>query len=100
MAGEKLRTAGERIAALSARRPPLAAAAVLVTALLLWKIPQWQTAPWRAFLPPKDPLLVENELRRTLVLLIGAILVNAGLIVLWRRSACSPPAPPVPSRQQ
>jgi hypothetical protein len=58
-------------------------------ALLLWKLPQWQTAPWRAFLTPKDLLLVENELRQTLVLLLGAALIVGALAVLWRRIGVS-----------
>jgi hypothetical protein len=60
-----------------------------VAALLLWKLPQWQTAPWRAFLTPKDLLLVENELRQTLVLLLGAALIIGALAVLWRRIGAS-----------
>jgi len=89
MAGSRLRSFTERIVRATSRRAQLAAAGVLITALLLWKVPQWQTAPWRAFLAPKDLLLVENELRRTLVLLIGAIFGGAALAVVWRRAALS-----------
>src|SRR6185369_9833548 len=89
MAGSRLRSFTERIVRAASRRAQLAAAGVLITALLLWKVPQWQTAPWRAFLAPKDLLLVENELRRTLVLLIGAIFGGAALAVVWRRAALS-----------
>jgi len=67
--------------------PLLIVAAGGAAGLLLWKLPQWQTAPWRAFLAPRDVLLVENELRQTLVFLIGAAAILAALAVLWRRVA-------------
>lgn len=64
-------------------------AALVIVALLLWLLPQWQTAAWRAFLTPKDLLLVQNELRQTVLLLIVVIGIIAGLRVLSRRVAVS-----------
>ena len=64
MAGSRLRSFTERIVRAASRRAQLAAAGVLITALQLWKVPQWQTAPWRAFLAPKT---VGNVLGRVLV---------------------------------
>ncbi len=85
MTGGRLQALRRRMG-VGSRGTRVGIAAIAVTFLLLWKVPQWQTAPWRAFLPPKDLLLVENELRRTLVLLIGAALAGAALLVLWRRA--------------
>ena len=70
-----------------ARRKIFIATIGAVTMWLLWQLPQWQTAPWRAFLTPKDLLLIENELRRTLVLLVGTGLIASALAILWRRVA-------------
>jgi uncharacterized protein YjbI with pentapeptide repeats len=65
------------------------AAAGLAAAFLVWKLPQWQTAPWQAILAPRDFLLVENERRQTLVLLLGVGVVAAALFLLWRRLAAN-----------
>lgn len=70
-----------------ARRTIFLATIGAATVWLLWQLPQWQTAPWRAFLTPKDLLLVENELRQTLVLLVGTGLIAAALAIRWRRVA-------------
>jgi hypothetical protein len=75
---------------LALRRPRVAwAGVVLAVTVVLWKVPQWQTADWRAFLSPKDLLLVENELRRTLVLLLLGVLAAAALLALWRRAVAA-----------
>jgi Pentapeptide repeats (8 copies) len=71
------------------RRGILIAAIGAAAVGLLWQLPQWQAAPWRAFLTPKDLLLVENALRQTVVLVIGAGLAVAALAILWRRVAAA-----------
>ncbi|HXX46806.1 MAG TPA: hypothetical protein VEN47_01175, partial [Myxococcota bacterium] len=63
------------------------AAAGLVAALLAWKLPQWQTDPWRGLLAPRDLLLVENARRQTVLLLFGVGLIAAALLLLWRHLA-------------
>jgi hypothetical protein len=70
-----------------ARRKMLIATIGAAMLWLLWQLPQQQTAPWRAFLTPKDLLLIENELRQTLVLLFGTGLIASALAILWRRAA-------------
>jgi hypothetical protein len=63
------------------------AAGGLVATLLVWKLPQWQTDPWRALLAPRDLLLVENARRQTVLLLLGVGLLGAALLLLWRQLA-------------
>lgn len=63
----------------------LIAAAGALAVLLLWLLPHWQSAPLGIALPPRDLLLVQNELRRTLVLLFGVASVVAVAVLLWRR---------------
>ena len=57
--------------------------------LLLWKVPQWQTAPWRASLTPKDQLEIEDDLRRTLVLLLAGESIVLALALVLRRIAAN-----------
>src|SRR5262249_27882236 len=65
----------------------LAVVSASLALLLLWKVPQWQTAPSQAWLTPRDLLLVQNELRQTLLLCLGAGLILVALALLcWRVS--------------
>jgi hypothetical protein len=76
-------------AAATARR---LAAAVLVLALLagagflVWQVPLWQIAPWTDQLARRQALLLENQLRQTLLLAAAAVLVAFGAFALWRRA--------------
>ena len=67
----------------------LLAGACVAAALLVWKLPQWQTEPWQAILSPRDLLLVENERRQTVVLLLGVGVIAVALVLLWRRLAAN-----------
>lgn len=60
-----------------------------IVAVLLWRLPRWQTAPWDAALAPRDLLLVENELRQTVLLVLAAAAIAAAAAVLWRRAVAS-----------
>jgi uncharacterized protein YjbI with pentapeptide repeats len=66
------------------RRVGLVALAALGL-LLLWEVPRWQAAPSRAQLSAQELLLLENQLRLTLVLALGAALTVGTLVVLARR---------------
>lgn len=89
MVGDKVRAMIAGWVGRVPRRVRLGGVAAVVTGVLLWKVPQWQTSAWRAFLPPRELLLVENELRRTLVLLVGVLFGGVGLSVFWRRAAAN-----------
>ena len=67
----------------------LLVAAGAIAVLLVWQVPQWQTAPSRALLTPRDLLLVQNELRQTMVLCLGVGAILAALAVVWRRVAAN-----------
>jgi len=78
-----------RIASLGSRqllRGALLIAAAGVAFLLLWKLPVYQTAATRDNLSPKDLLLVQNQLRQTVVLLFAAVAIVTALVVLVRRA--------------
>jgi hypothetical protein len=68
------------------RRKLLILVAAFVAGALVWKVPQWQVATWRAFLQPRDLLMLENELRQTMALLLAAAALLVVLALLWRRS--------------
>jgi hypothetical protein len=67
----------------------LIAGAALLAVALLWKLPQWQTAEWRAFLTPRELLDLQNQLRQTLAILLAAGAVLIALALLWRRVTAS-----------
>ena len=67
----------------------LITAAAVLTVVLLWQLPQWQTAEWRAFLTPRELLDLQNQLRQTLALLLAAGAILTGLALLWRRVTAS-----------
>src|SRR5215468_6955709 len=67
----------------------LAAVAAVLAVLVVWKVPQWQTEPSRTLMTPRDLLLVQNELRQTVLLCLGGVAIAGGLAVLWRRAAAN-----------
>lgn len=67
----------------------LIAAAAILAIVLLWQLPQWQTAEWRAFLTPRELLDLQNQVRQTLAILLAAGAILIGLALLWRRIAAS-----------
>ncbi|MEO8605195.1 MAG: pentapeptide repeat-containing protein [bacterium] len=67
----------------------LLAAAIAVAAGLLWYVPQWQTAPWQAFLTARDLLELQNQVRQTVALLLAVAAGLGGLALIWRRLAAS-----------
>lgn len=70
-------------------RAVLVAAGIAAAGLLLWWVPQWQTAPWQALLSPRDQLELQNQVRQTVALLLAAGSVLIGVALLWRRVASS-----------
>lgn len=71
--------------------PALGLLVVLVAAaLVVWHLPEWQTATWREALTARELLNLQNELRQTLaLLLLGAGCVCIVLALLWRRVTAS-----------
>ncbi|MFN8642630.1 MAG: pentapeptide repeat-containing protein, partial [Candidatus Binatia bacterium] len=67
----------------------LTAGAAILAVVLLWKLPQWQTAEWRAFLTPRELLDLQNQVRQTLAILLAAGAILTGLALLWRRVTAS-----------
>ncbi|MBX3024601.1 pentapeptide repeat-containing protein [bacterium] len=67
----------------------LGAAAALLIGLVLWQVPQWQTAEWRGVLSPREQLELENQVRQTLAILLGAGAFLTGLALLWWRVGAS-----------
>src|SRR5512147_1626627 len=67
----------------------LITAAAVLTVVLLWQLPQWQTAEWRAFLTPRELLDLQNQVRQTLAILLAAGAILTGLALLWRRVTAS-----------
>jgi Pentapeptide repeats (8 copies) len=67
----------------------LTAVAAIAALGLLWKLPEWQTAQWDATLAPRELLDLQNQLRQTLAILLGAGAVLSGLALLWRRVTAS-----------
>ena len=51
---------------------PLPIAVAAVAALILWMLPQWQTQEWNGSLAPRELLDLQNQLRQTLAILLGA----------------------------
>ena len=67
----------------------LIAGAAILAVVLLWKLPQWETAEWTASLSPRELLDLQNQVRQTLAILLGAAAILAGLALLWRRVSAS-----------
>ncbi len=63
--------------------------AALAAGALVWKVPQWQVAAWRAFLQPRDLLVLENEFRQTMALLLALAALLLALALIWRRSVAN-----------
>ncbi len=61
----------------------------MLAVVALWKLPQWQTAEWRAFLTPRELLDLQNQVRQTLAILLAAGAMLTGLALLWRRVTAS-----------
>jgi uncharacterized protein YjbI with pentapeptide repeats len=53
---------------------------------LIWQVPRWQLAAWQSHLPRRELLLLENQLRQTLVLAAAALLLGFGAFAFWRRA--------------
>jgi len=70
-------------------RIALLVVAMAAAGLLLWLVPQWQTAEWGALLMPRDLLELQNQVRQTVALLITAAAILVGLGLLWRRVVAS-----------
>jgi hypothetical protein len=63
----------------------LSAIAVLgTTVVLFWLVPEWQIAPWRSLLDPKDMLALENSVRSTIAQLLGGAFLLSGLYFTWQ----------------
>src|SRR6476620_6600766 len=67
----------------------LIAVAAVAAILILWILPAWQTQEWSGSLAPRELLDLQNKLRQTLAILLGAGAVLAGLGLLWRRVTAS-----------
>ena len=65
----------------------LIVAVAAVAVLLLWQLPRWQTADAAAFLDARELLDLENQIRQTLAILLGAGAILTGMALLWRRVA-------------
>jgi hypothetical protein len=63
----------------------LLVSALTVVALLLWKYPQW-LASLRSVPDAKDRLLVENEMFKTVLQMVGGAFLLAGLYFTWRNT--------------
>ena len=70
-------------------RALLALAAGCLAGALLWKVPQWQVDPWRALLPYRDLLVLENDVRQTLLLTLAGAALMATLYFVWRRTVAT-----------
>lgn len=70
-------------------RALLALAGGCLAGVLLWKVPQWQVDPWRALLPHRDLLVLENDLRQTLLLTLAGAALMATLYLVWRRTVAT-----------
>lgn len=68
-------------------RLTLAAAAAAVVLALLWWLPEWHTAPWRATLTPHEELALQSQLRLTLAVLLASVALLVALALSWRRAA-------------
>ena len=61
-----------------------------VIGLLLWKIPEWQLAPWKALIDqtkkiePKDFIKLESDLRTGWAQILGGAAVLIGVYLTWR----------------
>ncbi len=63
---------------------------LLIAAVFVWRLPEWQAASWREALTARELLDLQNELRQTLaLLLLGAGAVLIVLALLWRRVTAS-----------
>jgi hypothetical protein len=49
-------------------------ASIAAAGLLIWQVPLWQLAPWTDQLARRQALMLENELRQTLLLAADAAL--------------------------
>lgn len=57
----------------------------VVAVLLLWQLPRWQTAEAAAYLSQRELIDLQNQVRQTLAILLGAGAILAGMALLWRR---------------
>jgi hypothetical protein len=67
----------------------LIAVAAVAAVLVLWMLPEWQTREWNGALAPRELLDLQNQLRQTLAILLGAGAILAALGLLWRRVTAS-----------
>lgn len=63
----------------------LVVAVTAAAVLLLWQLPRWQTADAAAYLSPRELLDLQNQVRQTLAILLGAGTILSGMALLWRR---------------
>jgi Pentapeptide repeats (8 copies) len=64
----------------------LAVALAAAAGFLVWQVPHWQLAEWRDLLPHRQALLLENQMRQTLLLAAVALLVGLATLAMWRRA--------------